>query len=206
MNYIEKILSEISRVKRIVENWKISGEISEIERKIVKDYLSRIYDKLSAAELVPEKQIITTEKKEEEKPAKTVEEKTTNDKITVKQEPESKPEPEPKNKIPQPQVTPSVLGETLQQKKRFLSDDFAENDVLLTPIKDLSKGIGLNDKFLFAKELFGGNAQQFGKTITTINDMNSIEDALEYVKNNFSWQENNPVVKHFITLVRRRFM
>jgi hypothetical protein len=195
MNYIEKILIDISRVKGIVENWKNSGEIAEIERKIAKDYLARIYDKLSAVKIVNEKQT-TADEKEKEQPEKTVEEKVTTGEITVKTEPVNKTQ----------QHKSATLGETLQKSKRFLSDDFAENDVLLTPIKDLNRGIGLNDKFLFAKELFGGNAHQFGKTVGIINDMNSIEDALEYIKNNFSWQDSNPVVKHFITLVRRRFM
>jgi hypothetical protein len=198
MNYIEKILTEISRVKEIVENWKNSEEITEIERKIAKDYLARIYDKLSVAQFVSKKPTITAEKKEEEKPTQKFEEKvSTDEKVT---------ETKPVNETSQSQPATAILGETLQKSKHFLSDNFAENDVLLTPIKDLSKGIGLNDKFLFAKELFGGNAQQFGKTITVINEMNSIEDALEYIKNNFSWHENNTVVKHFITLVRRRFM
>ncbi|MDR2293370.1 MAG: hypothetical protein LBE11_07860 [Prevotellaceae bacterium] len=197
MNYIEKILTEISRINEIVEKWKKTGEIAEIERKIAKDYLARIYDKLSVVQVVNKKQPTVTEKKEE-RPAKTVEEKNVISEVATKVT--------PVNETQQHQPATSTLGETLQKSKRFLSDDFAESDVLLTPIKDLTKGIGLNDKFLFAKELFGGNAQQFSKTVTAINDMNSIEDALEYIKNNFSWQDNSPVVKHFITLVRRRFM
>ncbi|MDR1199845.1 MAG: hypothetical protein LBK94_12690 [Prevotellaceae bacterium] len=213
MNYIEKILDEISHVKEIVESWKNSDRIADIERKVVRDYLSRIYDELSAADFVSGKQkteIITyteieTEEvkgaainEEEIKPAESVDEKNSADdtaiKITNTED------------ASQHQYAPAVLGEALQKSKRFLSDDFAENDVLLTPIKDLSKGIGLNDKFLFAKELFGGNAQQFVNAVTEINAMNSISDALEYIKCNFSWQEDSPVVKHFITLVRRRFM
>ncbi|MDR2126361.1 MAG: hypothetical protein LBP63_05995 [Prevotellaceae bacterium] len=202
MNYIEKILTEISRVKEIIERWKNSDEIAEIERKIVKDYLSRIYDELSTAEFTGKKQTAESERKEE-KPINTVEEKQVEEKIS---DSEITTRNTPVNEMPQPQASTAILGEILQKSKRFLSDDFAENDVLLTPIKDLHKGIGLNDKFLFAKELFNGNAQLFGKTITIINDMNSIGEALEYIANNFSWHENNPVVKHFITLVRRRFM
>ncbi|MDR2064995.1 MAG: hypothetical protein LBP85_04730 [Prevotellaceae bacterium] len=193
MNYIEKILVEISRVKGIVENWKNSGEISEIERKIAKDYLARIYDKLCVVQSVNKKQTTAEEK---EQPAKTVEKKLSSVEIASSTAPVNESQ----------QHQSATLGETLQKSKRFLSDDFAENDVLLTPIKDLNKGIGLNDKFLFAKELFGGNAQQFSKTVGIINGMNSIEDALEYIKNNFLWKDSNPVVKHFITLVRRRFM
>ncbi|MDR0420041.1 MAG: hypothetical protein LBH30_01100 [Prevotellaceae bacterium] len=209
MNYIEKILIEISRIKEIVEKWKSSDEIAEIERKIVKDYLARIYDEVSVVEFISQKQEteeepeMGTEKKTETEEIKLTE--TTEQKVCVN-EVEVATKIKPVGETSQQHAPTTVLGETLLKDKRFLSDDFAENDVLLTPIKDLSKGIGLNDKFLFSKELFGGNAQQFGNTITTINGMDSIGDALEYIKNNFLWQEDNPVVKHFITLVRRRFM
>jgi hypothetical protein len=87
-----------------------------------------------------------------------------------------------------------------------LSDDFEEkDDVLLAPIENLAKGIGLNDKFLFSKELFDGNSQKFNAAINAINAMNSFEEAEEYINANFSWQQNN-VVKHFMNLVRRRFL
>jgi hypothetical protein len=214
MDYIEKILTEISHLRGIVENWKSSDGIAEIERKIVKDYLARIYDELSAVDFISEKQEAekniadtktetkttseTATAKDEIKLTETIDNRNSVDEITAKIT--------PVEETSQHQSAHAILGETLQKSKRFLSDDFAESDVLLTPIKDLNKGIGLNDKFLFAKELFGGNAQQFVNAITKINAMNSIGDAFEYIKCNFSWQEDNPVVKHFITLVRRRFM
>ncbi|MDR3227576.1 MAG: hypothetical protein LBT56_07900 [Prevotellaceae bacterium] len=218
MNYIEKTLSEISRIKEIVENWKSLENVSEIERKIVKDYLAHIYESLCVKPVseMPdcEKTEVVIEKKEEkietEKQEKTEVEKQVEIVLnTVK----------PEQKQEQPTIvvahtdtdsTPTrtvVLGESLQKSKRFLSDDFNEkDDVLLTPIENLSKGIGLNDKFLFSKELFGGNSQKFNTTIDVINVMNSFEDAMIYIQEHFSWSSSNPVAKHFMTLVRRRFM
>jgi hypothetical protein len=216
MDFIEKILSEISRTQEIVEGWKNLDEIPTIERKIVKNHLANIYDELSATKPVAQKQeaekIEKTEVKkveaETEKPVvekpvphveKIVEEAVVEKTVAAEKVANETPQ--------QHQYAHAILGETLQKTKRFLSDDFGEKeDTLLPPIADLSKGIGLNDKFLFAKELFDGKAQQFEKTVITINSMNSFDEALQYIRDNFSWQENNSVVKHFITLVRRRFM
>jgi hypothetical protein len=36
--------------------------------------------------------------------------------------------------------------------------------------------------------------------------MNSFEEAEEYINTNFSWSSGNSVAKHFMTLVRRRFL
>lgn len=226
MNYIEKILSEISRIKEIVEDWKNLENVSEIEKKIVKDYLAHIYENLCVKPVneTPdcEKNEIVIAKNEEkpetekpEKPENEKQEKPENEKqeeiVPNIVKPEQKQEEPPIYTAPEntdsTQTRTATLGESLQKTKRFLSDDFnGKDDVLLTPIENLSKGIGLNDKFLFSKELFGGNSQKFNTTIDTVNAMNSFEDAMIYIQENFSWASSNPVAKHFMTLVRRRFM
>ena len=207
MNYIEKIVSDISRIKEMVEKWNGANDIAEIERKIVKDYLSRVYDKICR---------LRVDEKQEKEQAKVhdIVQKTVQEKPV--EVPKTEPVLEKKQKIEPIKIELSntntnqeshvTLAESLQKTKRFLSDDFEEkDDVLLTPIENLARGIGLNDKFLFSKELFGGNSQKFNATVNAINEMNSFEEAEEYINTNFSWSQNN-VVKHFMNLVRRRFL
>ena len=199
MNYIEKIVSDISHIKEIVEKWNGADNVAEIERKLVKDYLSRVYDKICRLR-VSEKQENEQHKEINVAPQ------------TVKETPPTEPVLEPQTQIESNKTntvheTHATLGETLQKTKRFLSDDFDEKeDVLLTPIENLAKGIGLNDKFLFSKELFDGNSQKFNATINAINELNSLEEAEEYINTNFSWSPSNNIAKHFMTLVRRRFL
>lgn len=208
MNYIEKIVSDISRIKEMVEKWNGADDVAEIERKLVKDYLSRVYDKISRLR-VGEKQ------EKEQIEIRDVVQKTVQEKPAEKPQTEPVWELETNIELPKIETTNThttqerhaTLGETLQKTKRFLSDDFDEkDDVLLTPIENLAKGIGLNDKFLFSKELFDGNSQKFNATINAINAMNSLEEAEEYINANFAWVQNNSVAKHFMTLVRRRFL
>lgn len=107
-----------------------------------------------------------------------------------------------------------TLGETLRAGKRFLNEYLAENTdrqdlatrMQTKPIKDLSKAIGINDKFLFTRELFGGDSQQFQDTIHAINEMSTIEEALIYVGDNFDWQANDSTVIKLIELIQRRFI
>lgn len=219
MNYIEKIVFEISRIKEIVETWNGADNIAEIERQLVKDYLSRVYDKICRLKVEEKKENIQPE-------TVNIVKKTVPEKFVEKPQTEfvaeiiSKPkQTEQKQTIQMPKIEagnantahePHVtLGETLQKTKRFrfLSDDFDEkDDMILTPIENLAKGIGLNDKFLFSKELFDGNSQKFNAAIQVINEMNSFEEAESYIAENFSWHPGNIIAKHFITLVRRRFL
>lgn len=77
------------------------------------------------------------------------------------------------------------------------------------PLKDLKKGIGLNDKFLFINELFRGDDVMYERSIKTINNFNIYPEA-EYwmereLKIKLGWDSKQESVTHFYSLVRRRF-
>ena len=217
MNYIEKIVSDISRIKEMVEKWNGADNVTEIERNLVKDYLSRVYDKIcrfrvdEKHEKTQSEALNVVQKPKQEKPVEKLPPEPVVEPVTeqvqVKQKQKIEKEKHELNNVNTVREHQATLGEKLQKTKRFLSDDFDEkDDVMMTPIENLSKGIGLNDKFLFSKELFDGNSQKFNSTINAINAMNSFEEAEEYINTNFSWSSSNNIAKHFMTLVRRRFL
>ncbi len=96
------------------------------------------------------------------------------------------------------------LNEKLKQSRTELSDALSE-----TSIKDLRKGIGLNDRFLFINELFRGDEVMYERSIKTINGFAIYPEAEYWIKRELKlklgWMESNPVVKQFDQLVRRRF-
>lgn len=78
-----------------------------------------------------------------------------------------------------------------------------------TPIKDLRKGIGINDRFVFINELFRGDEPMYERSIKTINSFNIYQEA-EYwmnreLKIKLGWDDTRETVKHFYQLVKRRF-
>jgi hypothetical protein len=78
-----------------------------------------------------------------------------------------------------------------------------------SPIHDLRKAIGINDRFVFVSELFRGDEAMYERCIKTINSFNIYPEA-EYWMNRelmvkLGWNENLEAVKHFYQLVRRRF-
>lgn len=105
-----------------------------------------------------------------------------------------------------------TLGEKYQGKKKFRNEVLGtgKKDVASVlqnkPIYDLTKAIGINDKFLFTKELFSGNAELYSKTIKKLNEFTDINDALIYIQDNFSWDDKNEAANQLIDLVRRKLL
>jgi len=77
------------------------------------------------------------------------------------------------------------------------------------PIKDLRKGIGINDRFTFVNELFRGDDAMYERSIKTINGFHILSEAEYWInrelKFKLGWNDSKEVVQHFYQLVRRRF-
>lgn len=105
------------------------------------------------------------------------------------------------NEVDQPGES---LNDKLKQGKTELVEILKE-----TPVKDLRKAIGINDRFLFINELFRGDENMYERSIKTINSF-SIHAEAEYwisreLKVKLGWNNESETVHHFDQLVRRRF-
>lgn len=78
------------------------------------------------------------------------------------------------------------------------------------PIGDLRRAIGLNERFLYANELFNGNMEAFNLALNELNHIESVEDAFRIIdlqlKPKYNWVAENEAVTKFIDLVERRFL
>ena len=78
-----------------------------------------------------------------------------------------------------------------------------------TPVKDLRKAIGINDRFLFINDLFRGDEAMYERSIKTINSFNIYAEAEYWInremKVKLGWDNNHHTVQHFDQLVKRRF-
>ena len=104
-----------------------------------------------------------------------------------------------------------VIGSSstsLNDKLRTEASDLksALND---SPVRDLRKAIGVNDRYVFINHLFRGDEVMYERSIKTINGFRILPEA-EYwmereLKVKLGWDENNPTTRHFYQLVKRRF-
>jgi len=107
------------------------------------------------------------------------------------------------------------VNELVAEHKESLNDRLKQqktevvNVLKDTPIKDLRKGIGINDRFTFVSELFRGDEAMYERSIKTINSFGILSEA-EYwmnreLKFKLGWDDSKETVQHFYQLVRRRF-
>jgi len=79
-----------------------------------------------------------------------------------------------------------------------------------TPITDLKKAIGINQKFLFINELFQQNADEYNASVDFINKADSLDDAHIYINsklvNRYEWDLESKHVDNFMELVERKFL
>jgi hypothetical protein len=101
-------------------------------------------------------------------------------------------------------ATNASLNDKLKQTKIELGESLLE-----TPIKDLKKAVGINDRFLFINELFRGDDVMYERSIKTINNFSIYPEAEYWIKRELKlklgWDDKNEVVKQFDQLIRRRF-
>jgi hypothetical protein len=102
----------------------------------------------------------------------------------------------------------TVQGESLNDKLRQGKTELVE--VLKeTPVKDLRKAVGINDRFLLINDLFRGDETMYERSIKTINSFNIYAEAEYWIsrelKTKLGWSNDHPSVQHFDQLVKRRF-
>jgi hypothetical protein len=101
-----------------------------------------------------------------------------------------------------------ILGEQFT-KEKSLNEQLASLKKHSPAIKgktisSLKQAIGINDKYLFTRELFGNNPSNFGTAIETLDQASNLMEAVEHLEQNYKWQKNETSLK-FMNLVKRRF-
>lgn len=105
----------------------------------------------------------------------------------------------------------AVFGETIVAGEKVF--DRIKNDISNSlsarleglPIKDLKRGININDRFMFQKELFANSADGLNSCIDKVNAMSSFDEALRFLLDNYEWNYDDDITKRFVSLVNRRY-
>ena len=105
--------------------------------------------------------------------------------------------------------TPTTLGESFASEKSLNdliseTQKNAQTSISNMPVSSLQSAVGINDRFLFTRELFNGDPDLYANAINNLDKMGSIQDAVSYLRDNYKWKKNETSLK-FIDLVKRRF-
>lgn len=73
-----------------------------------------------------------------------------------------------------------------------------------SPVTDIRQAISIGDRFLFQRELFGGNGEAMQKLLDRLNNCANLNEAMDIVSAQ-SWDKDSSTYELFINVLRRRF-
>jgi hypothetical protein len=127
------------------------------------------------------------------------------------------PPPSEKNESPVTNRENSTESTILADKFSHLSNTFNEqlagmrsaedvSDILKTkPLTNLYDAIGVNDKFLYIREIFDGNKESYNQAIARIEEAESMKDARAVIMSYTGTNNESETVKKLLDLVKRKF-
>ncbi len=105
-----------------------------------------------------------------------------------------------------------VLGEVLNAGRKVLGDSYAteREDVISTyassKVRSLRSVLGVNDMFLVARDLFGGNVKACEAALDKLDQMQNIDDALLYIHDNFNWDRHREGTQRVMDALMRKLL
>ena len=98
--------------------------------------------------------------------------------------------------------------EKKEEKREEKKEERPITNIQKPAIADITKTIGINDKFQFANELFEGRIQECSIALQQLNSAESLEAAMDYFSNLqmlYEWDVENETVKRLASLIDRRY-
>jgi hypothetical protein len=216
--YTEYLDKEIDFLKILVTRIHHMEAIDRMELDIALQKTRQIYEtllRMSVSESFAEAQAV---QQFEEQPIPVVEQYVEPEPQV--QQPQLKPQAkkQPKQAVPQQVEEPkgltskfSILAEKIsQQEASHINEARAQqvNDLSsrlqTAPLSSMALGIGLNDKFLYIRELFNGDKDMFDRVIKYLDKTDTLENALLFINYHFAWDNESEAAQKFITLIHRR--
>lgn len=116
------------------------------------------------------------------------------------------------DEMPEPVVMPAiddemVLGDVLRADVHTLGESIvrAKDISEAAPVASLRAAIGINDRFLLIRDLFGGDAAAYEKAIVAIDSFDNLDDCMVHIVENYSWRSTSDGAKLIMNLIQRKF-
>lgn len=135
--------------------------------------------------------------------------------VELPEEPVNIPESEPApTQMEEPGST--AIGEKFQDDRSSLNDllslkngeDSIGEKMKFNQVSNLKSAIDLNNKFLFIRELFEGNSDEYNQTIEELNSVDTLDEAakiLDKFRYKYKWTEKEDTLCIFNEIIHRKF-
>jgi len=100
----------------------------------------------------------------------------------------------------------NILTTPSRNEQLLKADNSISSSLANKKIHDIKQAISIGDRFRFQRELFRGNGEDMNKTLTYINLLATLEEALSFLQSKYGWTPDNETAEDFYQIVRRRFL
>ncbi|MDR2036516.1 MAG: hypothetical protein LBQ60_01185 [Bacteroidales bacterium] len=98
-------------------------------------------------------------------------------------------------------VSQQPINETLARKNQTAD---LSSRLQTAPLQSIAAGIGLNERFLYIRELFHGNNDAYNEAVKKLDTATSLDEALDFIEQRFNWNMETETAQKFVHLIRRR--
>lgn len=190
----------------------ISEQLKQIDATIV-DMMQHPDDPEVEVELVypeDEEAVVDVPAAEEPAPAEPVAPKASAEPAPVEvipaEEPEEQPiqEPEPQPKPVAEPVVEAPAPEPEPAKEAPKPRVPQQTSLFGAAVTDIRQAVSIGDRFLFQRELFGGNGEKLQQALSELDVLHSFDEAVNAIEK-FGWDKQSPTYELFINVLHRRF-
>lgn len=236
---IKNFNKKLTKISALTDTSSETIQLSSLERDLLLSYIRDLYD-LALDNMPAKNQTFTPEPKTQEKPIIHTQPVATFIEEPIVPAPTKVMTPEPPKEeviiptvitenieVQKPiqieqvaaSVSPDVsIGKPASQSNDLIAELFADEKVsdlsdklALSPVKDLTKSMGINERIFTQQELFGNNQTLFNDTLQRLNNCQNFAEAKQYLLDNvistYDWTNEHKIKKAatFVKLVKRKF-
>ena len=98
-----------------------------------------------------------------------------------------------------------LCGSTLNDKLHESRGNNLQEKIKQSKLVDIQSAIGINDQFLFIRELFDNKSDEYKSAINYINSEDDYTKIVSYFKQSHKWDNEDDSVIQFFDLIKRKF-
>ena len=202
-----------------------SSETVEELKENLRKLKQQFNEVTKASDEKPPKESADSPAPEEASPSPAASKPPQQEKPKTQETPKPKPPQAEKNEKPQKPLRKTVaektpppkgIGEKFHDHQNSLNDFLSENNhdhsigeqMKHNRISNLKTAIDINHKFLFIRELFDGDSDEYNQVIEKLNnapDMQEARQILSEYHKKHQWQDKQDTLKHFMEIINRRY-
>jgi hypothetical protein len=204
---IDLIIKDLNDACQIIDDLKNYPGVPELQVELAKAKCKSAGDVIALLKSIKQQPVTPKSEKITVTPVKT----------TRVRQPIEEPEKKPEKKVVSEKIEGIPQGSAIfadkfinlpasinEQLGTFKSEDDVTEIIKSKHIHNLKDAIGINDRFLFIREIFNGDKDSFDQAVTKLENTETISDAKAVIFSYTGSNQENEAAKQLLDLVKRK--